>query len=541
MSIPRHSIPPVDLSRRGDSLWVSFGYFNVYRLVVATVFFVAILALGKTSQLGSERPLLFSWVSLAYWILAVLFYATYRRLQAGLNVQLSVHVLCDIVALTLMMHASGGPKSGLSIVLLITLAGAGLVGQGRMVVFYAALATLFVLGEQLYRALLGGRDAVDFFHAGIISAAFFVSAISARLLAQRLVYNEALARQRGLDLMNEHAISQRVIRDMQDGVLVVSPDGRVRHYNPAVESLFGMHATGESRLSDFSDVLAGKHSQVTSGEHIGVSLLRAPRSGRNLRARFAGAGEGGDVVIYLEDLERVQKQAQQLKLAALGRLTANMAHEIRNPLSAISHAAELLREERRSDMQARLSRIIIDNSMRLERLVRDVLELGRRIKAEPEPIRLRQFLETFLDELVAREEVPTDTVALDAPGDAVICFDRIHFNQVLWNLLTNALRYSGRGAGSIRVWVRSGEQGGRAELHVADDGPGIPEESRGQVFEPFFTTHTRGTGLGLYIARELCEANRATLELLDNGPGAHFRITGRSDEWDDKIEEAAAL
>lgn len=539
MSASHDSVLPVDMSRRGDSVWVSFGYFNVYRLVVATVFFVAILALGKTAQLGSERPLLFSWASLAYWILAVVFYATYRRLQASLNVQLSVHVLCDIIALTLMMHASGGPKSGLSIVLLITLAGAGLVGQGRMVVFYAALATLFVLGEQAYRFVVGQQGA-DFFLAGIISAAFFVSAISARLVGQRLVYNEALARQRGRDLMNEHAISQRVIRDMQDGVLVVSPSGRVRHSNPAVESLFGMQATGQPSLSDFSEALASKHRQIVSGEHIGVSLLRAPHSGRNLRARFVGAGEGGDVVVYLEDLERVQKQAQQLKLAALGRLTANMAHEIRNPLSAISHAAELLREERRSDMQARLARIIIDNSMRLERLVRDVLELGRRIKAEPEPIRLRQFLETFIEELVAREDVPTNTVALDAPADAVICFDRIHLNQVLWNLLTNALRYSGRAEGSIRVSARSAEQGGRVELHVVDDGPGIPEESRNQVFEPFFTTYARGTGLGLYIARELCEANRAALELLDNDPGAHFRITGRSNEWDDKIEEAAA-
>ncbi len=528
-------------SARRDSVWVSFGYFSLYRLIVATVFFLSILLLGRAINLGSEHPVLFAWVGLVYWLLAIFFYAGYRKLRLDLNMQLTLQVACDITALTLMMHASGGPKSGLAIMLLIVLAGAGLVGQGRLVVLYAALASVAVLAEQAYRNLAADGDLSDFFQSGIISAGFFATAISARLLAQRIIYNEELARSRGVDLMNQLAINQRVIRDMQDGVLVAARDGRVRQFNPQVEALLGVQAPSLPDVGAFSAALAERHRRVVTLGREEVFLLRAPGSGRTLRARLVPTRQEGDVLIYLEDLERVHKQAQQFKLAALGRLTANMAHEIRNPLSAISHAAELLREERRADMQARLARIIIDNSQRLERLVKDVLELGRRVKAEPEVIKLKPFLETFAEEFAAQEGIDRAICAIDAPADAVIWFDRVHLNQVLWNLVTNALRYCTRQTGSIRLSVDTSREARGTELHVADDGPGVPAESRGQVFEPFFTTHSKGTGLGLYIARELCEANQAVLELLENGPGAHFRVAGRSEGWDDKTEEAAAL
>jgi two-component system, NtrC family, sensor histidine kinase PilS len=230
---------------------------------------------------------------------------------------------------------------------------------------------------------------------------------------------------------------------------------------------------------------------------------------------------------FLEDTGRLQAQAQQMKLAALGRLTASIAHEIRNPLSAISHAADLLREERRGDMQERLGRIIRDNAQRLERIVRDVLELSRRDWIEPEQLALQAFLATFLDEFCMHEKARPELLERRLDEGASLVFDRAHFNQVLWNLLANALRYGSGTAGAIRLTAKVSASSNRCELHIIDDGPGIEEKLRGRVFEPFFTTHSKGTGLGLYIARELCDANGARLALLDNAPGAHFCITGR--------------
>jgi two-component system sensor histidine kinase PilS (NtrC family) len=248
--------------------------------------------------------------------------------------------------------------------------------------------------------------------------------------------------------------------------------------------------------------------------------------GRDIGLRLVETGtEEGYTVIFVEDTSRAREQAQQFKLAALGRLTANIAHEIRNPLAAISHAAELMQEEKRGDDRERLTRIINDNTRRLERLVSDVLQLNRRDRIAADPIRLHPWLREFLDEFVANEAAARERFSVDATSDAWIEFDREHLRQVMWNLLRNAARYAGPGAGAVRIALRG--YAGRVELSVIDNGPGVPAARQAQLFEPFFTTEAKGTGLGLYLARELCDANRATLEYVNDMPGAHFRILCR--------------
>ena len=521
------------------SVWASLNYFNIYRLIVASLFLLAVLIYPRSSGLGSQDLRLFLWASLAYWLLALFLYAALKKLRLGFNLLLTAQVMVDILALTLMMYASGGNKSGLAVMLLVVLAGAGLVGQGRLTLFYAAMATLAVLIEQAWRVLDFGGDPSDFLQTGILSIGFFGLAISARLLARRVIANEELARQRGLDLANQLSISEQVIRDMQDGVMVVDVHDQVRQWNPQAESLLGVQAPASPDLASFSSELAEQVRGFRGSRQDRAASLRVPGSGALLRVRILRAGESGDVLIYLEDMEHIQQQARQIKLAALGRLTANIAHEIRNPLSAISHAAELLREEKRSEGQERLSRIINDNSQRLERLVRDVLELGRRDRVEQEPIRLAGFLDSFLDELAVHEQAERGRFALEADPAAVLMFDRAHLNQVLWNLIANALRHCSGAAGAVRVVARDLAGAGRAELHIIDDGAGVGEEARGRIFEPFFTTHGKGTGLGLYIARELCEANDAGLEWLGNEPGAHFRIIGRNQPWQENRKDEA--
>jgi len=256
-------------------------------------------------------------------------------------------------------------------------------------------------------------------------------------------------------------------------------------------------------------------------------LLRTAEGMRLLRVRFLPPGERGNALLYIEDMDRVQAQAQQIKLAALGRLAANMAHEIRNPLASISHAAELLSEEHPDATHARLTRIIGDNTQRLDRIVNEVLELGRRDRAAPESIRLLEFVEGLVDELSLKSPRMRDIVHFSIADEVRVRFDRGHLHRVLSNLLTNAQRYCSGEDRAIRV--NAVLAGGMVELHIIDDGAGISEALRSQVFEPFFTTHAGGTGLGLYIARELCEANGASMQLQENAPGAHFCIIAQGD------------
>ncbi len=516
-----YSLTPAEVP---DSFWASLRYFNFYRTAVAAMFLLAVLVYSDALALGSHNISLFIYASAAYLAAGVLFHVVLGKWQTWFNAQLTAHVLTDIVALVLLMNASSGIRSGLGVMLLISLAAAALVSRGTLMLFYAAMASIGVLLEQVYWILTEDHATANFLQPGLLSIGYFATALITNQLAQRVIMNERVARERGEDLANQLLINQLVIQDVQDGVMVVDPNGRVRLYNPQVPALLGREVAELDLVARYSAELARDLEAWRAGTGSAVVLLRVPDSGRLVRVRFVAAGVGGGsfALVFLEDLSKQQEQAQQLKLAALGRLTANIAHEIRNPLSAITHAGDLLREERSGTTVERLVRIIQDNASRLDRMVKDVLELSRRDRVQPEPIVLSTHLRGFIEEFAQIEDIPQQSFTIESAEDARVEFDRAHFHQVLWNLLQNAWRNCLRQPGSVRLAVV--RRGNQIELHVTDDGGGVPRELQSQLFEPFFTTFPSGTGLGLYIARELCAANGTTLEYVDRGRGADFRI-----------------
>jgi two-component system sensor histidine kinase PilS (NtrC family) len=226
--------------------------------------------------------------------------------------------------------------------------------------------------------------------------------------------------------------------------------------------------------------------------------------------------------VVLEDIGRLELRAQQLKLASMGRLSASIAHEIRNPLAAIRHANGLLAEQLDGRNLKRLATIVEDNCMRLNRIIEDVLSISRRGTATPEPLQAADFLSRTVAEYVSQSGADAHRVECRVASDAPIWFDAGNLRQVLLNLLANALRYAGEGAGAVRIeW--DAPLGGVPALIVSDDGPGIPVASRVHLFEPFFTTESRGTGLGLHLARELCTANGATIRYRPAGDNPPLR------------------
>jgi two-component system sensor histidine kinase PilS (NtrC family) len=227
-------------------------------------------------------------------------------------------------------------------------------------------------------------------------------------------------------------------------------------------------------------------------------------------------------VVVLEDMTELEMQAQRMKLASLGLLTANLAHEIRNPLSAIRHAAGLLREFAQDAMTSKLTRIIDTNVVRLNGLVEDVLSLNRRDRMQRGEIDLTLFLPAFIQDYEQRESLPVGVMTVDLKAAEHVCFDAGHLEQILWNLIRNAWRYCLRQPGSILI--RLNMNAGQAEIEIINDGPPIKPDVQAHLFEPFYTTDNQGTGLGLYIARELAEANSAVLRYVDIPDGALFRL-----------------
>lgn len=515
------------LSSTWEANWRSFSYFNFYRLLLAASFFLMLLFpsqwVARFGLLPSSG--MFALVA-AYLVLVTLGGILSRRWQQHFNAQLSGQVVLDVLVISTLMYVAGGVSSGLGLILLISLAAASLVGRGRLVLFYAALATMAALLTQLLGVVRGVFDPASVVQAGFISAAYFATAVLARLLGQRVMINEELARRRGVALENQIRISQAVVERMQDGVLIISPAGDIVRCNPMAVHLLDLPEM-PGQLSLRAPRLAQALTQWHDGQPMDNVLLSAP-GGRELSARFEPTNSSdGEVLVFVEDIERIKARARQLKLASLGRLTASIAHEIRNPLAAISHAGELLQEELLDPVQRRLLCIVNDNAGRLNRIVGDVLELGRQKAAQPECVELAPLCTQVLSDLLAGSVCALGTVVMSIPAAARIYFDRAHLHQILSNLLANAVRHGSCTPGSVRIRTELAERPDWLNLHVVDDGPGIPQAVCEQIFEPFFTTHHQGTGLGLFIARELSALNGAQLELAQDAVGGHFILTGR--------------
>jgi two-component system sensor histidine kinase PilS (NtrC family) len=496
-----------------ESFWISLRYFNLYRLALAALFLGASLVYSDALSLGAHHLDLFRYIAAAYLFSAIVFHGVLRDLRDKFELQLTLHACLDIVAITLLMYASGGIRSGLGVMLLISLTGAAIVAPRRLTFLYAALATIALLLEQCYWVLQHDAPTTSFLQPALLAMGFFATGGVTSWLAARVAANERLARQRGRELATQTRVNQLVIEDMHDGVLVLDRAGRVVQHNPQALQLLG------------AGNLLGRNITSLVPGFAGSADLEA--AGRDIRLRPLERGGAGEEfsVLLVEDTTRAREQAQQLKLAALGRLTANIAHEIRNPLAAISHASELLREEKRGEDRDRLTRIIHDNTRRLDRLVSDIMQLNRRDRVSAAPLRLQPWLGGFLAEFVDNEGLPAERFELETRRESWIEFDREHLHQVMWNLLRNAVRYARDEPKSVRI--RLDGYADRVELSVIDNGPGVPQPIQGQLFEPFFTTEAKGTGLGLYLARELCAANRATLDYVNDLAGAHFRIRCR--------------
>lgn len=510
-----------------DAYWRSLQLFNAYRTAAALLLLLATAYWGDTLQFGSRDMQLFVIGSSAYAGFGLAMFALIRT-RERFTWQLAIQVGGDIGFIVLLMYASGGLSSGLGLLLLTSLAAAGLVTRGQLTLFFAAIATIAILLEHTYEVLRFFESGAQYAQAGLLSVAYFATAWLAHTLAKRSLISEQLAAQREIDLANMAQVNQLVIQDMEHGVIVVDGDGIVRQSNSAAERMIeGLRGAGVIALKDHLPALHGRFEQ----------WLRDPQDrdapdsfeiGANLRARLVpvAARRGAGAVIFLEDLARIQAEARQMKLAALGRLTANIAHEIRNPLGAISHAAELLQEEPDVSVGSkRLTTIIRDNTRRLDRMINDVQTLNRGERAERERFRLAPYLQAFVAEFAATERLEGNEIELELQTDPYVMFDRDHLNQVLWNLCRNALRHSTRRPGCIRLQVARAARSNAVRLDVVDDGPGVPPESRAKLFEPFFTTDPDGTGLGLHLAREICEANGAMLEYIEATGGARFAVT----------------
>ena len=518
---------------------------NAFRLLISTALLLLFAVSSEPRFFGDTQPTLFAASVAGYLVFATLSAISLRQQWVPKNALAITQLIVDIVAITMLMHASGGIASGLGGLLVIFIGAASLVIPITVSATLAALATFAILGEQLYTQLTSLAVAPNYPAAGILSGVIFAMALAAQPLAKRIQATEALARQFGVDLKNLSELNEYIVQHLRESIVVLDRHDAIRLINSSASQLLGaVEAPPGTPLASTSGVLADyirrwrddrslpAHPELTlinEGDSVRVTAHLAPLGKDGQRA--------GPILVFLEDVSHINARVQQSKLASLGRLSASIAHEIRNPVGAMSHAAQLLGESPGlGEDDQRLTEIIQTHSSRVSHIIDNVLQLSRRDSSRPERLIVKSWLEDFADEFARTLELQEGELTVKGlPDELVVRMDSSHLRQVLWNLCDNAVKYASE-TGGIMVEIQGGRmQGqGRPYIEVLDCGLGVDKATADKIFEPFFTARSGGTGLGLYISRELCELNRATLFYLDRpGGGSIFRIVfADPDRWD---------
>ena len=530
----------------GDLAWRVVGLANLYRLLLPPVLFTLYLFTRPTPTVGGTNPQLFVLVCIVYWALGALFAFGGRGHWPSRRVLVLAHTLLDTAAVAALLYCSGGAASGLGILLVIPVGAMALLAEGRGAFANAAIAALGILLQQIVSVALGTAPSSDYPLAGMQGAVVFLVALMAWPVSTRLRESEALVRRAVLDLANLAQVSQYIVQHLRESILVVDPDDYIRLINESAAQVLGeTDAVPGALLGEVCPRLLYLLSTWRANDVLDpgadAQTLLAADGARLIRPHFAPLGDSNPspVIVFLEDTGEIAAKVQQTKLAALGRLSASIAHEIRNPVGAMSHAAQLLAESPGlSGEDRRLTQIMQANSSRVSGIIDNILQLSRREAPKPQELTLAAWTARFRDEFCATLELPRTQLQIDAAsGDVPVRIDGSQLHQIIWNLCQNAVMHALPAATAAGIQLRYGRLGGvgRPYLQVADRGPGIATADAERIFEPFFTRAQRGTGLGLFLARELAAANGATLlyEAREGG-GSVFRVVfADPSRWND--------
>jgi two-component system sensor histidine kinase PilS (NtrC family) len=512
--------------------WRVLGLLNLYRVLVPLVL-LGLYSLTGARGIGVSYPRLFFGAAIFYLCFGLASVILVRRRLATVNLQIILQATVDIVTLMLLLHACGGVAGGLGLLLLVPVGALAFLLTPRSALFLAAVAAIAVLTHTIWQQLTGHADITLYATAGLLGAVLFTIAGAASVVATRMRESEDLVRQKDVDLANLAELSQYIVQHLRESLLVVDAADRIRLINESAAQILGDdHAVPDALVGEVSPRLLYSLSTWRHNEREDTppSSFVAADGARVIQPHFAplGGNSPGPTLIFLEDTSLMAERVQQGKLAALGRLSASIAHEIRNPVGAMSHAGQLLAESPHiGPEERRLTDIIRNNSERVSGIINNVLQLSRREATKPTRLTLGDWIEEFLDEFSETMQVPRTQIGLaEESADLEVQFDPSHLHQVVWNLCDNAIKY-GEARGGIRAQIKLGRlsPSNRPFLEVADRGQGIDPGAVDRIFEPFFTGRKGGTGLGLFIARELCQLNRAILLYEPrSGDGSVFRI-----------------
>nr|WP_282581587.1 ATP-binding protein [Pseudomonas umsongensis] len=501
--------------------------YHLYRLSIGITLVLLISSNLDNRLLTSANDDLLRYGSGLYLVLNILLVVFFQNTRRP--AQLFSLALVDVALLCVMFYAGGGVASAIGNLLIVSVAISNTLLRRRIGLLIAAISVLGILGSSFLLNVSHPASPNDYLQVGTLGVLCFAAALLVQVLVRRLEVSQTLVEQKASEVMGLEALNALILQRMRTGILVLDDQRRVQLANHSALTLLGCEHLEGRRIDEHAPALVEDLQLWIENPMRRPPSLRIASSGLELQPSFIALAPGPhhQTLVFLEDLAQITQQAQQLKLAALGRLTAGIAHEIRNPLGAISHAAQLLREsEELNAADRRLTQIIQDHSQRMNRVIENVLQLSRRQQTATQRLDLKLWLEQFVTEIREQATERQKIHLRIAPGDYSTLMDPNQLEQILDNLIRNAWRHSALDHHQAQVWLElfTDPDSQLPTLEILDDGPGVAPDHQAQLFEPFFTTSHQGTGLGLYLSRELCECNQARLDFRSRQGGC-FRIT----------------
>lgn len=529
-AISPYPLPP-PLTRR------VLAYLGVYRFIITLLLLAGNFGSLSSTPFGSLELAFANLLLISYLVFAAfaLFMARHQGVDAHRMAYLLV--LADVVFLSLLLFGFGGPTSGIGILLVFTSALAGMLLSLRMALFFAAVITLAIIlqaiiGWDVHLNLLLDASRGELTRAGLYGATVMIAC----LLSHRLAYwardYRLIAEKQKAQISELEKLNDVIIRNMTTGVLAVDQNRRIRLMNEYAWFLLGSPKVRELLLADLSPRLDRALEKWQANPSGGNTTFMLETSQAHVVPTFADlpGGEWTGALVFLNDESVVSRRALELSANSLAKLSGSIAHEIRNPLAALTHAAQLLDESPSITLNdMRLTNIILDQSKRMNGIVENILQLSRQEHSRPEPVELNHFLRQLAEEFKTTQTAQSlDFNLLMETGKTLVVFDRSQLHQCLWKLLDNTVHHASvKRPPRAELSMRKDERAGYCVITIEDNGPGIPKSHIGEIFEPFYTTRKEGSGLGLYVARQLCEANQAELTV-DSTPGVgtsfHIRI-----------------
>lgn len=541
--------------------------YSSYRFIVS-LFFMLMVYINVRSDNSTLLPSFLQQTVLSFYVLlSLILLGLFYVVSKNVRRQLAFGLVLDVIILSLLLYTAGAPDLQLTMLYMVVVAASFMLLHSSQALIITLLAIIFVIYQQFFYAIANSMSLANLGDALLMSASFLAVGILSWSISQRLVQLEKVAASHAKEVERLHVINQEVITQMVNGVIVID-DQRIVLANLAAHQLLSVShnlpdsvehtatdikdAQNENRhalLDNFEQQLNKQHGQlfkaclsVAAGQSRTFTyelpaVANASVFGK-LRVQITPLKDDSKLII-LEDLRREQASAQQLKLASLGQLTASIAHEIRNPLAAISQASQLLMEDvTEADIENaatspnassashidiagnhELYKMIFSQTKRVNRIIEDVLKLSRQQKAHQESIVLADWMPTFLENYFQGHDV-----FLRVKTQLAISFDNHQLEQILINLINNGLRHSSYAHPHAYVEIEVYCVDNDVIIDTLDGGNGVSAEELEHLFNPFFTTDKAGTGLGLYLSQAFCEANQARLLYVSEHEKTCFRL-----------------